>query len=158
MPKPSNYERTSNAELALTSEAGTIVGQTVRALVNLEDKIKFKDSGNIGMRLAKALMWKTIADVAKKRYEAERDQLIKDQLIEDPKQYNEGDHQLGASRDITVLLSVSQPRREFSSDWLAKQLKKEYKVPEPITRALCEQAKQPGSVVNRTISIVEKTK
>ena len=158
MPALQEFQTETNAEKHLKAPEGSFTGQVARALVLLEDALKWP-KGNVAKRYAKALMWKIIADLATKRYEHERDLLIGEGLIDNPKDFSDpGIYQIGKSGDFEITVNVSQHFRMFSPDVLATRLQKEYKVPAPIVKKMIEEAKVPGPRQNRPVTITEQYK
>jgi hypothetical protein len=123
----------------------------------MPDRIKFPDRSNLGKFYGLLLMWKRVEQLASKKYDALLEKLIKEDQLTDPKTISiPGNHTIGESGKIAIQVSVSQPRREFSADWLVKRLEKDYKVPPAITRQLIEEAKRPGNTNVRRITVSEK--
>lgn len=121
------------------------------------DKITFPDKSNKGKLLAMLMLWKRMATLAEKKYDTLLKQTIDEDLVKDPKTLSTpGVHVIGEANKITVEVNVSKPRREFNMDWFCAQMKKQFKVPEAVTRELYEKAKQEGSVQNRAITVKEK--
>ena len=103
------------------------------------------------------MLWKRVADLAEKKYEALLKKLITEEVVKDPKTISvPGTHTIGSGGAMTVETNVSQPRREFNFDWFCNELHKKYKVPVAVTKALYEQAKQPGSTQQRSIKVKER--
>src|SRR5215831_14470187 len=131
--------------------------QVYNALEDLPNKVEFPDKSNIGRLAAMLMLWKRVADMADKKAEALQKLMIADGQMTDPKTITiPGDHVLGGGGAMTINCKVSQARREFNMDWFASKLLKEYKVPIAQTKAIFEQAKQPGTSHTRTITVSEK--
>ena len=95
--------------------------------------------------------------LAEKKYDSLLKQLTEEELIKDPKTVSiPGQYRIGEANTITVELTVSKPRREFNMDWFAQEMKRQFKVPEAVTRELYEKAKQEGKSQTRTVSVKEK--
>lgn len=121
------------------------------------NKIVFPDRTNKGKMLAMLMLWKRMAALAEKKYEALLKQLVEEDLVKEPKSYSTpGQFRIGEANKISVELTVSKPRREFNMDWFAAEMAKRYKVPVAITRELYEKAKQEGTTQSRTITVKEK--
>lgn len=94
---------------------------------------------NTGRLLGEAFFWDHVCKMAKARSDAAWDKLLDEGLIERPEE--EGMHSLLTTPSFTCIAKVSKPVRRFSADELAKLLKKQHKIPEPVTKQLVEQAK-----------------
>jgi hypothetical protein len=131
--------------------------QIYTELVTFPDRIKFPDKSNRGKSFALLMLWKRIEQIAGKQYETLMQTLISDGQLDDPKTINTpGNHVLGDSGKLSVMVNVSVPRKEFNVDWLAAELNRKYKVPTATTKALVEEAKKPGNSQVRRISVAEK--
>ena len=111
------------------------------------------DKSNSGTLLADAFLWDTVEAYAKKRSAAAWDVLEKELDIKRPE--DPGSHILASTPSFVATAKVSQPVRRFSVDELAKAMKAKYRVPEPTTKEMCEQAKVPGKP-SCAFEIVEK--
>lgn len=121
------------------------------------NKITFPDKTNRGKMLALLMLWKRMGTLAEKKYDSLLKQLTEEELIKDPKTVSiPGQYRIGEANTITVELTVSKPRREFNMDWFAQEMKRQFKVPEAVTRELYEKAKQEGKSQTRTVSVKEK--
>ena len=119
-------------------------------------RMRFPDKTNRGKMLSTLMMWKRVIELATKKYETLLKQLIDEDLIKDPKTINTpGTFVIGEANKVSLSVSVSQPRKAFNFEWFANKLQVEYKVPVAMTRALYEEAKQPGETQNRTLSFKE---
>lgn len=123
----------------------------------MPNRIKFPDRSNQGKNFFLLMMWKQVETLVTKKYEGLLKSLIQEELLTDPKSMSTpGNYVLGETKKVAVQINVSQPRREFDVAWLAQRLKKDYKVPEAVTRQLVEEAKRPGNTNVRRLTIVEK--
>jgi hypothetical protein len=126
-------------------------------LEELPNRLTFPDKSNKGKMYALLFMWKRVQQLAEKKYDSHMKMLQAEELLDDPQKITTpGNHTLGDSGAISVVVNVSVPRREFNVDWLAKEMKKKYKVPEAMTKALVEEAKRPGATQVRRITVQEK--
>ena len=132
--------------------------QIVMDVEGMPDRLKFPvDKSNRGKNFALLVLWKTVAQMAEKRYEKLLETMIKDQMIDDPKSIDTpGNHVLGESGKFSVNVNVSVPRKEFNVDWFATRMMKDYKVPVSMTKQLIDEAKRPGSTQVRRLTIAEK--
>lgn len=119
------------------------------------DKLNPDTKSNTGRAIARAYMWDRMVDYAEKQSNAEWKKLQDDEIIDDHTKLDEGDHILGESPHFSVQCKVSAKRNMFDVEKLAKELKKKYRVPEPITKDMVSKAKTPGSS-NRTLKILER--
>jgi hypothetical protein len=123
----------------------------------MPNRLKFPDKTNRGKLFALLTMWKKVEQIAEKKYGKLLEDMVKDEIIDDPKGLTTpGNHVLGESGKFSVNVNVSVPRREFNGDWLAARLMKDYKVPVAITKQLIEEAKRPGETQVRRITVAEK--
>ena len=99
-------------------------------------------------------MWDEVTRFAKARSDAAWKKLEAEGLIEEPT--TQGDHALCVSSNFVVTALVSKPVRRFSADALAAALKARYKVPEPVTKTLVEEAKVPTKP-SITYAVIEKS-
>lgn len=127
----------------------------IKALTDAVFKIASPDKTNKGSLLANAFLWDTIQSYAKKQSDAAWADLEKAELY-DPKDAGDtpGTFVLAKSTHFTLTLTQSNPVRRFSVDYLAKQLKAKYKIAEPISKQLCEEAKQPTKPT-KSLNIIE---
>lgn len=145
--------------MAIKQPTISYTAQIIAALAQVA-KIKNPDEKhNEGSYLGEAFLWQTIEDYAKKKYEAvfkkmEENNVIKDR--EARKTLSSGEHELSNSPRFTMTAKVTQPVRQFSADYLAAQLKKRYKVPEPTAKQMIEEAKRP-STSRVSLEIVENS-
>jgi hypothetical protein len=127
-------------------------------LDEMPNRLKFPDRSNRGKQFALLTLWKKVEQMAEKKYSALLANMIKEEVIDDPKSITTpGNHVLAESGKFSVQVNVSVPRREFNGDWLAARLMKDYKVPVAITKQLIEEAKRPGETQVRRITVAEKT-
>jgi hypothetical protein len=130
--------------------------QIYNDLEEMPNRITFPDKTNQGRLLAMLMLWKRVEALASKKYDALLAQLIQEDMLKDPKQLKTpGVVVIGQSKVLTVEVNVSKPRREFNMEWFCAQMKKQFKVPESVTKELYEKAKQEGSTQNRTITVKE---
>src|SRR5215831_13458243 len=105
----------------------------------MPNRVIFPDKTNRGKVIGLLMMWKRVAELATKKYEALLAQSITEQLIKDPKTINTpGTFVIGDANRITMSVNVSQPRRAFNFEWFANALQQKYNVPIAITRSLYE--------------------
>jgi|SRR3954470_670826 hypothetical protein len=131
--------------------------QIYNDLEEMPNRIQFPDKTNRGKMLAMLMLWKRVADLAQKKYDALIKQLVAEELMRDPKTITTpGTFVVAEANKMTVEVNVSRPRREFNFDWFANKLLKDYKIPPAVTRALMEEAKQTGDVQNRKIEVKER--
>jgi hypothetical protein len=142
------------------SEVGATLplqAQIVMDVEGMPDRLKFPDRTNRGKQFALLTLWKKVQQLAEKKYENLMAEMIKEEVIDDPKSLTTpGNHILAESGKFSVQVNVSVPRREFNSDWLAAEMMKRYKVPVAITKQLIEEAKRPGTTQVRRITVAEK--
>jgi hypothetical protein len=130
--------------------------QIYNDLEEMPNRIKFPDKTNQGKMFAMLMLWKRVETLAGKKYEGLLKQSITEDLIKDPKTLKvPGVHVIGQSSKLTVEVNVSKPRREFNMEWFCAQMKRQFKVPEAVTRELYEKAKQEGETSQRTITVKE---
>jgi len=126
-------------------------------LDEMPNRLKFPDRSNRGKQFALLVLWKKVEQMAAKKYEALLNGMIKEEVVDDPKEIKTpGNHVLAESGKFSVQVNVSVPRREFNADWLAHEMMKRYKVPVAITKQLIEEAKRPGETQVRRITVAEK--
>lgn len=131
--------------------------QIYTELVTFPDRIKFPDKSNRGKSFALLMLWKRIEQIAGKQYETLMQTLIGDGQMDDPKTIDTpGNHVLGDSGKLSVMVNVSAPRKELNVEWLANELHRRYKVPVATLKALLEEAKKPGKTQVRRVSVAEK--
>jgi hypothetical protein len=131
--------------------------QIYNDLEEMPNRLKFPDKSNTGYALGLLFMWKRVSDLAEKKYESLRKLYIEEELVRDPKKFTApGTYALAEAASLKMEVNVSQPRKEFNMEWFCKTLQKRYKVPPAITRQIYEEAKQPGEVQNRTVTVKEK--
>lgn len=111
------------------------------------------DKSNTGSLLGEAFLWDEIVRFAKARSDSAWSKLEAEGLIEAPT--GTGEHALLTSSNFVCTAKVSNPVKRFSADTLALMLKKQYKIPEPVSKLMIEEAKQPTRP-NVTYSIIEK--
>lgn len=126
------------------------------ALGKLEQSVANPDAkSNTGTFIGEAFLWDEVVREAKRRSDRAWDKLEEQGVISGTASLPPGEHVLGSSPSFSVTAKVSEPVRRFDPDHLAQALKKKYKVPEPITKELVEQAKQP-SKSTVTLNILER--
>jgi len=126
-------------------------------LEEMPNRITVDEKSNAGRMAAMLLMWKRVADIAKKKYEGLQKSLITDGVMIDPKTITTpGDHYLGGGGNMAINVKVTQPRREFNQLWFITEMEKRHKIPQAVTLALMEEAKKTGTTQNREISVTEK--
>jgi len=132
--------------------------QVYNAVEDLPNRVRFpRDENNTGRMAALLMLWKRVADISEKKYDALVKMMVQDDIMTDPKSITTpGDHFLGGSNVMAINVNVSQPRREFNIDWFANELLAKYKVPIAVTKTIFEQAKQPGKTQTRKITVAEK--
>lgn len=131
--------------------------QIYNDLEEMPNRLTFPDKSNKGKMLSMLFMWKRIEQLAEKKYESHYDMLVKEGLIDDPKEITTpGNHMIGDSPKIRVDVNVSVPRRTLNVEWLTARLEKDYNIPQAVTRQLMEEAKRPGTTQTRKITVSEK--
>lgn len=131
--------------------------QIYNLVEELPSKIRWPDKTNQGVMLASLMFWKMVTTLADKKFDALLAELIAAKLLKDPKSIvTPGTFQIGKGGNLVTEVNVSQPRREFSIDWFCAELEKRHGVPQAVTRALFEEAKQPGKTQLRKIVTKEK--
>lgn len=131
--------------------------QIVMDVEGMPERLKFPDKTNRGKSFALLILWKKVQQMAEKKYDKLLEDMIKEEMIDDPKSINTpGNHELATSGKFNIYVNVSVPRREFNSDWLAEKLMKDYKVPVSMTKQLINEAKRPGTTQIRRLTVVEK--
>lgn len=109
---------------------------------------------NTDTMLGEAYMWDEVVRFAKARSDAAWNKLEAEGLFDPPTET--GRHALVTSASFVLSASVSNPVKRFSADTLALSLKKPpYKIPEPVTKLLVEEAKIPTKP-NVSYAIEEK--
>jgi len=96
---------------------------------------------NSGRLLGEAFLWDEVVRYAEARSKKAWQALETEGHITRPDE--PGEYSLVVSPSFAVTAKVSNPVRRFNVNALAKVLKQKYKVPEPVTVELCEQAKVP---------------
>jgi len=126
-------------------------------LEEMPNRVTFPDRTNKGKALATLMMWKRVSDLADKKYEALKGELIEHGLLKDPTTITTpGTFVIAEAGPISVEVNVTHPRREFNIDWFCDALEKKYRIPSATTRTLMEEAKRPGTTQSRRLTIKEK--
>ena len=108
---------------------------------------------NTGSMLGEAYLWDAVEAFAKGRSKKAWEALENEGVIIPPDVT--GEHALATSPHFVCSAKVTNPVRRFNADELAKLLKKQYKIPEPVSKALIEQAKV-GTKPAVSYSIMER--
>jgi hypothetical protein len=96
---------------------------------------------NVGSYLGEAFLWQEVM-----RYAEGRRDLLFDKIKTEVANWEEleaGEHEIASSPHFAFVCRVSNPVRRFSADALAKEMRKKFKIPEPVVREMVEQAKVP---------------
>jgi hypothetical protein len=127
----------------------------LKALAGAVSKLQSPDKSNSGTLLAEAFLWDTIQSYAKKKSDEAWKNLEKAKIY-DIKDAGEtaGETVLAKSPSFVLRCNQTNPVKRFSPQWLAAELKRTRKIPEPITLKACEDAKQPTKP-NKSLAIVE---
>lgn len=133
----------------LAAQILKVLGNAVREL----EKLAPDQRSNVGKTLASMYIWDEIAKLAKRRSDDLWDRAAKDLYTTDA--LNPGVHTLAESPAFMLVAKISEPVRRFSAEELAKLMKAKYKVPEPMTRQLCDEAKVPTKS-SVSLSIMER--
>lgn len=130
--------------------------QIIKIVTDATNKLQSPEKSNTGVMLSEAFLWDTIQDYAKKKSDEAWTRLEKAEIYNlDDAGEVAGTYVLAKAPRFTLQVTQTNPVRRFSVDWLAKFFaKSKYKVPEPITKQACEDAKQPTKP-NRSLKIIE---
>jgi hypothetical protein len=140
----------------VTTELG-FQAQIYADLEAMPDRLTWPDRTNSGRRIAALALWKRVADIAEKKYDALLKEAIEEKLIKDPKEITvPGTYEIGKGGNMSMEVNVSVPRKELNFEFFAKKLEESHGVPQPATRHLFEQAKQPGKTQVRKLSVLDR--
>ena len=130
--------------------------QIIAAITSAASKLQPPDKSNTGALLSEAFLWDMVQDYAKKKSDEAWTRLEKAEIYNlDDAGDTPGTFVLAKSPRFTLQVTQSKPVKRFSTDYLAEFFKKsKYKIPEPITKQACEDAKQPTKPT-RSLKIVE---
>lgn len=127
----------------------------IKALTDAAFKIASPDTTNKGTLMSNAFLWDTIQAYAKKQSDIAWKKLEEAEIYDVETAGNTpGTFILAKATHFTLTLTQSNPVRRFSVDYLAKALKIKYKIPEPASKQLCEEAKQPTKP-SKSLNIIE---
>ena len=160
MPRPEFPSELRGKAVEIVPKQGSYLAQIYSVLTTfgksqlIPPKAPEKNA-NMATLLGEAYLWDEVQSFAKKQSDKLWAEMEKQEVIPDKSTLDQGPHVLAESRRFVVSATVSAPVKRFSPDELAKLMKKEYKVPEPRTKELCEAAKK-GTTGQVRLAISER--
>jgi hypothetical protein len=165
--KPSKRQAASVAATAVrrparlqNSSFETYVRGLIPEMLNVAlDEAPGQRDDNTNKAIAAVAFYRILGKACEKMYETEFKRLVEAELITDPKSKTDaGEYNIGSSSGFRIVSVVSQPRNVFDPNYIATELAKgKYKVPEHVTKQLCDDAKQPIGARQVITNIIPKT-
>lgn len=109
--------------------------------------------GNVDPLIAETLIWDTIAAYAKARSDTLWERL--EEHLPERDEITQGESVIKDTRLFAVTANKTKPVAKFDVDTMAKEMKKQFKVPEPMTKDIYNKSKVDGSS-RITYNILEK--
>jgi hypothetical protein len=101
---------------------------------------------NSGKLLGEAFMWEAVEKYAKAKGDAAWQALMREGIIPNKKDLQEGEHELAYSPSFVAIARVSAPVKRFKIEEMAKLMREsKYKVPESTTIEMADRAKVPST-------------